>query len=145
MLSNMRLATFYIVPDRVARAAKHQRRNFPMRSLSQLKAAIMLPGIVAASLLVAPVRADVVTDWNVVANDVMTAASVGNNPRTRNLARMHVAMSDAINTVQNRYTRVVVNIPAVPGASPEAAAAAAARKSSVTKIILCLQFLKPTS
>jgi hypothetical protein len=41
---------------------------------------------------------------------------------------MHVAMSDAINTVQNRYTRVVATIPPVPGASPEAAAAAAARQ-----------------
>jgi hypothetical protein len=99
-----------------------------MRSLSRLKAAIMLPGIVAAALLVAPARADVVTDWNIIANDLMSAANVGNNPRLRNLAMMHVAMSDAVNTVQNRHTRVVATIPAVPGASPEAAASAAARK-----------------
>ena len=58
----------------------------------------------------------------------MTAENVGNNPRLRNLAMMHVAMSDAINTVQNRYTRVVATIPLVPGASAEAAAAAAARQ-----------------
>jgi hypothetical protein len=30
--------------------------------------ATLLPGIVAAALLVAPARADVVTDWNVIAN-----------------------------------------------------------------------------
>jgi hypothetical protein len=37
-------------------------------------------------------------------------------------------MSDAINTVQNRYARVVASHPAAPGASPEAAAATAARQ-----------------
>ena len=37
-------------------------------------------------------------------------------------------MSDAINTVQNRYTRVVATLPAAPGASAEAAAATAARQ-----------------
>jgi len=39
---------------------------------------------------------------------------------------VHVAMSDAINTVQNRYTRVIATLPAAPGASVEAAAATAA-------------------
>jgi hypothetical protein len=41
---------------------------------------------------------------------------------------VHVAMSDAINTVQNHYTRVVATLPAAPGASAEAAAATAARQ-----------------
>ena len=89
----------------------------------------MLPGIVAAALLVAPARADVVTDWNVTATAVMTAENVGNNPQTRTLAMVHVAMSDAINSVQARYARVIATtIPAVPSASPEAAASAAARQ-----------------
>src|SRR5262249_27067500 len=43
------------------------------------------------------------------------------------------AMSDAINAVQNRYTRVVATLPAAPGASAEAAAATAARQI-LTKI-----------
>ena len=89
--------------------------------------AALLPGIVAAALLVASARADVVTDWNVVAN-ALVANDVGNNPRLRTLAMVHVAMSDAINTVQNRYTRVVATLPAAPGASAEAAAATAARQ-----------------
>jgi hypothetical protein len=72
-------------------------------------------------------RADVVTDWNVTAN-ALVANDVGNNPRLRTLAMVHVAMSDAINTVQNRYTRVVATLPAAPGASAEAAAATAARQ-----------------
>jgi hypothetical protein len=57
-----------------------------------------------------------------VANDV------GNNPRLRTLAMVHLAMSDAINTVQNHYTRVVATLPAAPGASADAAAATAARQ-----------------
>ena len=99
-----------------------------MKSLLRVPASKFLPGIVAAALLVAPARADVVTDWNVTANDVMTAETVGNNPRLRTLAMVHVAMSDAINTVQNRYVRVVATVPPPPGASAEAAAATAARQ-----------------
>ena len=41
---------------------------------------------------------------------------------------VHVAMSDAINSVQTRYARVVATMPTVPSASPEAAASAAARQ-----------------
>lgn len=98
-----------------------------MKSALKLPAATLLPAIVAAAILVAPARADVVTDWNVTANAIMTAENVGNNPRARNLAMVHVAMSDAINSVQPRYARVIAMVPAVPGASPEAAAFAAAR------------------
>src|SRR5256884_3043959 len=87
----------------------------------------LLPGMVAAALLVASARADVVTDWNVTAN-ALVANDVGNNRKMRTLAMVHVAMSDAINTVQNRYTRVAATLPAVPGASAEAAAATAARQ-----------------
>jgi hypothetical protein len=90
-------------------------------------AATLLPGIVAASLLVPAARADVVTDWNATTN-ALVANDVGNNPRLRTLAMVHVAMSDAINTVQNRYTRVIATLPAAPGASAEAAAATAARQ-----------------
>ncbi len=53
---------------------------------------------------------------------------MGGNPATRALAMMHVAMSDSINTVQNRYTRYVATMPLTPGASAEAAAATAARQ-----------------
>src|SRR4029453_17352846 len=87
----------------------------------------LLPGMVAAALLVASARADVVTDWNVIAN-ALVANDVGNNPKLRTLAMVHVAMSDAINTGQNHYTRVVATLPAAPSASADAAAATAARQ-----------------
>src|SRR6516164_5113406 len=89
--------------------------------------AALLPGIVAAALLAASARADVVTDWNVTTN-ALVANDVGNNRKLRTLAMVHVAMSDAINTVQNRYNRVVAALPAAPGASAEAAPATAARQ-----------------
>ena len=71
--------------------------------------------------------ADIVTDWNQTALEVLKVERVGGNPGTRTLAMMHVAMSDAINAVQGRYTRYLATVPARPAASVEAAAAAAAR------------------
>src|SRR5438128_1196767 len=76
-------------------------------------------------------RADTVTDWNQTAIDVMKVARVAGNPWSRTLAMMHVAMSDAINSVEGRYTCYVAAVPVVPGASAEAAAAAAARQNLV--------------
>src|SRR5687767_9251366 len=93
-----------------------------MKSVSKVLATALLAGMVAAAA-----RADVVTDWNAITT-ALVANDVGNNPRLRTLAMVHVAMSDAINTVQNRYTRVVATLPAAPGASAEAAAATAARQ-----------------
>jgi hypothetical protein len=98
-----------------------------MRCVLRPAAASLLPGMVAAALLAASARADVVTDWNAITT-ALVASDVGNNPKLRTLAMVHVAMSDAINTVQNRYTRVVATLPAAPGASAEAAAATAARQ-----------------
>src|SRR5207244_13233716 len=75
------------------------------------------------------VRADVITDWNRTAIDVMKAVNVGGNPWTRSLALVNVSMSDAVNSVQNRYSRyMTTELPTDPNASAEAAAAAAARE-----------------
>ena len=61
-------------------------------------------------------RADVITDWNQTAIDVMKAANVAGNPWTRSLAMMHVAMADAVNSVQGRYTRYVATGAGAPRA-----------------------------
>lgn len=98
-----------------------------MKPASKILAATFLSSVATAALSAAPARADVITDWNVLTN-VLVANDVGNNPKLRTLGIVHVAMSDAINTVQNRYTRVVATLPAAPGASAEAAAATAARQ-----------------
>ena len=84
-------------------------------------------GLIFAAAFAQPAAADIITDWNTTAQAVMKAANTGGNPATRNLAMMHVAMSDAVNSVQNKYA---VYLPAgmpAPGASVEAAAAAAAK------------------
>src|SRR4030095_11634038 len=49
-------------------------------------------------------------------------------PWSRAMAMVHVAMSDAINSVHSRYTRYVFAAPAAPTASGEAAAVSAARQ-----------------
>jgi hypothetical protein len=88
-------------------------------------AAMAIAMLVAFASCVA--RADTITDWNETSIEVMKAARVTGNPWSRTLAMVHVAMHDAVNSVQGRYTRYLATMPAVPGASAEAAAAAAAR------------------
>src|ERR1044071_6815481 len=73
-------------------------------------------------------HADVITDWNKTAIDVMKAVNVAGNPWTRSMALVNVSMSDAVNSVQNRYSRYIPELPTDPNASAEAAAAAAARE-----------------
>jgi hypothetical protein len=72
-------------------------------------------------------RADIVVDWNAETYRVLRAVQVDGAPGARALAMVHVAMADAINTVQRRYTRYAYQGPMQPGASAEAAAASAAR------------------
>src|SRR3712207_6462955 len=59
--------------------------------------------------------ADVITDWNETTRAVMKAANSGGNPASRALAMVHVAMADAVNSVQDRYTRYVASVPKSPG------------------------------
>ena len=61
----------------------------PARLLSAVAA-------LAFALVTSATRADVVTDWDVIAFDTFKAANVGGNPLFRALAIIHVAMSDAV-------------------------------------------------
>ena len=60
-------------------------------------------GLILVTALAQPASADVITDWNRMAVAVMMAANTGGNPSARNMGMMHVAMSDAVNSVQNRF------------------------------------------
>jgi len=93
--------------------------------MNVLKVAIVGLALISANTLV---RADVITDWNNTAMDVMKAVNVAGNPWTRSMALVNVSMSDAVNSVQNRYSRYMAELPSDPNASAEAAAAAAARE-----------------
>src|SRR3954464_5371009 len=93
--------------------------------MNVLKTAIVGLALMSSNTLV---RADVITDWNKSALDVMKAVNVAGNPWTRSMALVNVSMSDAVNSVQNRYSRYMPELPSDPNASAEAAAAAAARE-----------------
>jgi hypothetical protein len=87
------------------------------------------PSVIAILMtLYAPaVHADVVTDWNHHTIEALKAAGTIGNPWSRSMAMVHVAMSDAVNSVQPKYTRYVTTAPLAPKASAEAAAVSAAR------------------
>ena len=80
------------------------------------------------TLRTATAYADAVTDWNQIALEGLKAANTAGNPWSRTMAMVHVAMSDAINSVQGRYTRFVATAPTAPNVSADAAAVAAARQ-----------------
>src|SRR5262245_5947839 len=82
-----------------------------------------------ASLLIGlsmTAHADVITAWNdkVVAVGVQTRQST--IVHTRSVAIVHLAMFDAVNSIDRRYTPYRVQAPTTAGTSREAAAAAAA-------------------
>jgi hypothetical protein len=86
-----------------------------------------LSAIAILLMYVTPAHADVITDWNQNTIEVLQAANVVGNPWSRAMAMVHVAMSDAVNSVQPRYTRYVATAPVAPNASQEVAAVSAAR------------------
>jgi hypothetical protein len=77
-------------------------------------------------LSVANIRADTVLDWNVIALKTTAAAPFNPPVETRNLAIVHAAMFDAVNSIVGEFRPYAVELSASNGASPDAAAAAAA-------------------
>ena len=75
--------------------------------------------------LAAPATADVITDWNEKAVAAGYAANAG-PANARNVAIVHLAMFEALNSIEPRYTPYRKRLPVEPGASRDAAAAAAA-------------------
>src|SRR2546429_4123866 len=87
-----------------------------------------LHGLLVAVALTAPAQqafADVITDWNEKAGAFVTgkmAPAAGQ----RIVTIMHLAMFDAVNSIDRRYRPYLTELPAAAGTSREAAAAAAA-------------------
>jgi hypothetical protein len=71
-------------------------------------------------------RADVVTDWNQTAVRATEIAGAPVPVQMRMMAIVHAAIFDAVNSIERKYTPYEVEVSAAPGASPEAAGAAAA-------------------
>jgi hypothetical protein len=83
---------------------------------------------IAVSLFVSPMAAaDVVTDWNVGATDIVVAGEVPAAPAVRLMAIVQTAVYEAVNAITQRYPAEPVKLDAAPGASVEAAVAGANR------------------
>ena len=82
-------------------------------------------------LSVTTVRADTVLDWNVTALKTTAAAPFNPPVESRNLAIVHAAMFDAVNSIVGEYSPYAIELRAPDGASPDAAAAAAAHYALV--------------
>jgi hypothetical protein len=101
--------------------------------MSHIRLVYIVVAVVSSSIAVVPAaaRADVVTDWNVIA--LKTTALAPFNPplETRNLAIVHAAIFDAVNSICRQFHRYAVRLHAPEWASPEAAAVAAAHATLV--------------
>jgi hypothetical protein len=73
-----------------------------------------------------PASADVVADWNKKAVAYVLGRNLGPPPAERIMAMTHVAMFDAVNSIERRYQPYLVQLPAAATISQEAAAATAA-------------------
>lgn len=80
------------------------------------------------------VMADAVTDWNQRAGDIVVNANIGPLPAERALAIVQTSVYEAVNAITQRYPISDVKLQAAPGASIEAAVAAANR-TVLTKLV----------
>src|SRR5690348_13390684 len=86
--------------------------------------------IIAAALTLAfpgiPARADVIMDWNAKADAIGIEKQLVNSANSRAQAMLHVAMFEAVNAIDKRFTPYKLNLTADRSTSREAAAASAA-------------------
>jgi hypothetical protein len=68
----------------------------------------------------------VVTEWSEIAVATAAAGKHGASDASRTTALVHAAIFDAVNAVETRYTPYKIKLTAPAGASPDAAAVAAA-------------------
>ncbi|MBL8073238.1 MAG: vanadium-dependent haloperoxidase, partial [Nitrospira sp.] len=78
--------------------------------------------------------ADVVTEWNEKAGEIVVKAGLGPLPAERALAMVQASVYEAVNAITQRYPASDLKLEATPGASVEAAVAAANR-AMLTKLI----------
>ena len=71
-------------------------------------------------------RADIINDWNEKAVNTVLGRGLGPPPAERVIAMMHLAIFDAVNSVDGRYKPYLIKLPAGSDTSKEAAAVSAA-------------------
>ena len=92
--------------------------------LKHYAAALALAAVTSMGAL--PADADVVTDANAKAADIASKAP-GTPPAVRIMAHVQVSVFEAVNAITGRYPPFMAKINATPGASVDAAVAAATR------------------
>jgi hypothetical protein len=89
---------------------------------------IRISGIAAALAISSASTADVVTDWNDAALEIVRSTPLNPLLATRTLAIVHTAIFDAVNGIDPRYQEYFVRRPGPADASGESAAAYAAHR-----------------
>src|SRR5688500_6408202 len=118
------MRNFFLTRGRTARTTTFRHR------LTPALLAIAFAGAAAGHSAAAADRPNdnAVTHWNVIATNAFTP-SQGTNPmaQSRTLAILHAAIHDALNAIEPRFEPYTPGLAEAPGASVEAAVAAAAR------------------
>ena len=101
-------------------------------SFLNMKTFKLLSCCVSTALLIGTLaRADVVTDWNNAALDVIRAGNTSPPIASRGLAILHVSIYDAVNGIARTHEPYLVQSAVSASASREAAASTAAHKALV--------------
>src|SRR5262245_32833094 len=112
-----------------SRPAPHRRRWRPQlfsREVAMLPNLRWISSAIVLAGLTGPACADVITDWNEKAVAFVTARSMLPPQAERAMAAVHLAMFDAVNSIDRRYLPYALQLPAAKETSKDAAAAAAA-------------------
>jgi hypothetical protein len=96
-----------------------------MRFTRSVKLTLAIAFLTAATLAIPAAQADVIMDWNAKAEAIGVEKQLVNVPNARGLAMMHLAMFEAVNAIEQRYTPYKLKLAADRGLSKEAAAASA--------------------
>lgn len=95
----------------------------------------VLPGVNSSSLnrsnFTTHRSGNPVTEWNTTLLDAVRTASSAPPLASRNMAMVHAAIYDSVNSISKKYSPYLVSIDAPAGASAEAATAAAAHRTLV--------------
>jgi membrane-associated phospholipid phosphatase len=85
--------------------------------------------IAAAFFCLLQGRGDVVTDWNNQALSAIRNESIAPPQASRQLAILHIAIHDAVNSIAPTHAPYLINLPAAPNTSVQAAVAAAGHRT----------------
>ena len=91
-----------------------------------MKSFVVVAAALAFALPVIPAKADVIMDWNAKADAIGAEKQLANSANSRAQAMLHVAVFEAVNAIDRRYTPYKLALTADGGTSREAAAASAA-------------------